>query len=293
MRLYHQQLVNAKAITQKALAHKYAVGHFNINNLEWTKTLLTAAQKTNTPIILGVSEGAIRYMGGYKTVANLVTGLLEDLKINVPVVLHLDHGQSLESAHKAIQAGFSSVMFDGSHLPFATNYAKTKELVAFAHAHEVSVEAETGTIGGEEDGVIAGGELAHPDEAKKLADLKIDILAAGFGNIHGPYPANWKGLNFETLTTIEEATGKPLVLHGGSGIPYDQVQRAIQLGISKVNVNTECQIVFCEAVADYFAHNKHQQDKGYDPRKILKPGSLAIEKQFIEMVKMFGSYDQA
>ena len=246
------------------------------------------AQASNTPIILGASEGAIKYMGGYKTVVNIVNGLLDDLDITVEVALHLDHGQSEAAAIKAIDSGFSSIMFDGSHLTFAENTAITERVVKYAHDRNVSVEAEIGSIGGEEDGVIADGELADPTQAKTISALGIDILAAGIGNIHGKYPTDWKGLSFETLNKIATASSLPLVLHGGSGIPQEQVVKAISLGICKINVNTECQLSFCAALKQYFAQHKDQEDKGYDPRKILKPGSQAIKETFIELVTTFG-----
>ena len=292
MQFYSSKLVSAAKMLQDAQKGRYAVGHFNINNLEWAKSLIEVAELTRTPIILGVSEGAIKYMGGYNTVVNLVNGLLEDLNVSIPVALHLDHGQSKASVMKAIKTGFSSVMFDGSHLPFGENLAITKEVVNYAHNHKVSVEAEIGSIGGEEDGVVADGELANPAEAKLITGLGIDVLAAGFGNIHGKYPANWKGLSFETLEIIKSTSPLPLVLHGGSGIPHEQVEKAISLGICKINVNTECQLAFAQAVKNYFATEQDLKDKGYDPRKILKPGSEAIKATFVELTKLFGCYGQ-
>ncbi|WP_381415395.1 class II fructose-1,6-bisphosphate aldolase [Spiroplasma endosymbiont of Anurida maritima] len=292
---YHKQLVNAKEIIAKAYKGKYAVGHFNINNLEWAKALLEAGQASNTPLILGVSEGANKYMGGFKTVAGMINGLLEDLKITIPVVLHLDHGQSVESCKNAIDAGFSSVMFDGSHLSFEDNIVKTKEVVAYAKKHNVSVEAEIGSIGGEEDGVIGNGEFGDPKEAKEIVALGIDFLAAGIGNIHGQYPENWKSLNFDVLKNINTAANKGLVLHGGSGIPQDQVKKAITLGISKINVNTELQLAFASATRKYIEAKKDlpENGKGFDPRKLLNPGFVAIKDTFNELTTWFGSKGKA
>ncbi|MDQ7982906.1 MAG: class II fructose-1,6-bisphosphate aldolase [Spiroplasma sp.] len=288
-----KNFVNAKALVDHAKAGKYAVAHFNINNLEWTRSLLEAAQETNSGIILGVSEGAVKYMGGYNVVANLVKSLIEDLKITVPIVLHLDHGQSYESCAKALAAGFSSVMFDGSHLSFKENLEITKKVVALAKKYHASVEAEAGSVGGEEDGVIGLGEVANPKECQDLAKLGIDILAAGINNVHGPYPSGWKGLDFKILAKIAQASNKPLVLHGGSGIPKDQVLKAISLGISKVNVNTELQEVFAAEIRNYIISNKDQEKKGYDPRSIMKNPSLAIKNKAIELLKEFGSFGRS
>ncbi|WP_342252723.1 class II fructose-1,6-bisphosphate aldolase [Spiroplasma endosymbiont of Amphibalanus improvisus] len=290
---YSNRLVNATEMVNNAKKKKYAVGHFNINNLEWTKALLEAAQSSKTPIIIGASEGAIKYMGGYKVVAQMTNALLEELDINVPVALHLDHGQSVESAKKAIDAGFSSVMFDGSHLGFEENMQKTNEVLEYAKLHEVSVEAEIGSIGGEEDGVIGDGELGDPEEAKQITDLGINILAAGIGNIHGQYPENWKGLSFDTLEKISKAANKPMVLHGGSGIPQEQVKKAIKLGISKINVNTECQLAFAEATKKYVQEGKVDINKGFDPRKLLQPGAQAIKDTFDELTNWFGCKGKA
>ena len=270
-------LVSAKEMLDKAKAGHYAVGQFNINNLEWTKAILQTAQELNSPVILGVSEGAGKYMAGYKTVVGMVNGMLEELNITVPVALHLDHG-GYEACYKCIEAGFSSIMFDGSHYPIEENVAKTKELVAAAHEKGLSIEAEVGSIGGEEDGVIGMGECADPKECKMVADLGVDFLAAGIGNIHGKYPANWKGLSFETLDAIQQLTGDlPLVLHGGTGIPADMIKKAISLGVSKINVNTECQLAFAAATREYIEAGKDQEGKGYDPRKLLAPGAQAIK----------------
>ena len=270
-------LVSAKEMLNKAREGKYAVGQFNINNLEWTKAVLLTAQENNSPVILGVSEGAGKYMGGYKTVVGMVNGMLEELNITVPVALHLDHG-SYEGALKAIEAGFSSVMFDGSHYSIEENIAKTKEIVEIAHSKGISVEAEVGSIGGEEDGVVGTGEVADPNECKLIADLGVDMLAAGIGNIHGKYPENWAGLNFDALEAINKATGDmPLVLHGGTGIPAEMIQEAISLGVSKINVNTECQLSFADATRKYIEEGKDLQGKGFDPRKLLAPGFEAIK----------------
>lgn len=286
-------LVSAKDMLVKAREGKYAVGAFNINNLEWTKAILLTAQENNSPVILGVSEGAGKYMGGYKTIVGMVEGMIEELNITVPVALHLDHG-SFEGAKQTIAAGFSSVMFDGSKYGIEENIEKTKEIVALAHSKGISVEAEVGAIGGEEDGVIGNGELADPVECKQIADLGIDFLAAGIGNIHGKYPANWAGLNFDVLAKINEATGDmPLVLHGGSGIPEDMIKKAISLGVAKINVNTECQLVFAEATRKYIEEGKDQQGKGYDPRKLLAPGFEAIKACVKEKMELFGSIGQA
>lgn len=286
-------LVSATEMLQKAKAGHYAVGQFNINNLEWTKAILLTAQECNSPVILGVSEGAGKYMAGYKTVVGMVNGMLEELKITVPVALHLDHG-SYEHCYKCMEAGFSSVMFDGSHYPIEENVAKTKELVAAAHKIGVSIEAEVGAIGGEEDGVVGMGECADPKECKAIADLGIDFLAAGIGNIHGKYPANWQGLSFETLDAIQQLTGEmPLVLHGGTGIPADMIKKAINLGVAKINVNTECQLSFAAATREYVEAGKDQQGKGYDPRKLLAPGFDAIKATVKEKMELFGSVDKA
>jgi len=286
-------LVSAKEMLQKAKAGHYAVGQFNINNLEWTKAILLTAQENNSPVILGVSEGAGKYMAGYKTVVGMVNGMLEELKITVPVALHLDHG-TYDGCLKCVEAGFSSIMFDGSHYPIEENVAKTKELVQICAEHGMSLEAEVGAIGGEEDGVIGKGECADPAECKMIADLGIDFLAAGIGNIHGKYPANWEGLSFETLDAIQKLTGEmPLVLHGGTGIPDDQIKKAIDLGVSKINVNTECQLVFADATRAYIEAGKDQQGKGYDPRKLLAPGFEAIKAKVKEKMEIFGSIDKA
>lgn len=265
-------LVSAAKMLKDAKAGKYAVGHFNINNLEWTKAILLTAQELNSPVILGVSEGAGKYMCGFKTVTAMVDAMVDELGITVPVALHLDHG-SYEGALKCIEAGFSSVMFDGSHYGIEENITKTKEIIALAHSKGISVEAEVGAIGGEEDGVIGGGEVADPEECKMIADLGVDMLAAGIGNIHGKYPANWKGLRFDVLANIQELTGEmPLVLHGGTGIPADMIKEAISLGVSKINVNTECQLAFAEATRKYIEAGKDLEGKGFDPRKLLAPG---------------------
>ena len=264
-------LVSAKEMLEKAKAGHYAVGQFNINNLEWTKAILLTAQENNSPVILGVSEGAGKYMAGYKTIVGMVNGMLEELNITVPVALHLDHG-SYEACYKCIDAGFSSVMFDGSHYPIEENVAKTKELVAVCKEKGLSLEAEVGSIGGEEDGVIGMGECADPDECKAIADLGVTMLAAGIGNIHGKYPENWAGLSFETLDAIQQKTGDmPLVLHGGTGIPDDMIKKAISLGVAKINVNTECQLVFAEATRKYIEEGKDLVGQGFDTRKLLAP----------------------
>ncbi|MBC8542186.1 class II fructose-1,6-bisphosphate aldolase [Bianquea renquensis] len=286
-------LVSAKDMLQKAKAGKYAVGQFNINNLEWTKAVLLTAQENQSPVILGVSEGAGKYMTGFKTVAAMVIAMLEELNITVPVALHLDHG-GYEGAKKAIDAGFSSVMFDGSHYDIEENVEKTKEIISIAHARGISVEAEVGSIGGEEDGVVGAGEVADPDECKRIADLGVDMLAAGIGNIHGKYPANWAGLNFQVLAKIQEKTGTmPLVLHGGTGIPEDMIKTAISLGVSKINVNTECQLSFADATRKYIEAGKDLEGKGFDPRKLLKPGTDAIMATVKEKMELFGSVNQA
>lgn len=286
-------LVSAKEMMQKAKAGKYAVGQFNINNLEWTKAILLTAQENNSPVILGVSEGAGKYMGGYKTVVGMVNGMLEELSITVPVALHLDHG-SYEGALKVIEAGFSSVMFDGSHYAIDENIEKTKDIIARANAKGMSVEAEVGSIGGEEDGVVGAGEVADPAECKRIADLGVDILAAGIGNIHGKYPDNWQGLNFEVLAEIQKQTDPmPLVLHGGTGIPEDMIQKAISLGVCKINVNTECQLSFAAATRKYIEEGKDLVGKGFDPRKLLAPGFEAIKATVKEKMELFGSINKA
>lgn len=286
-------LVSAKEMLNKAKAGHYAVGQFNINNLEWTKSILLAAEETRSPVILGVSEGAGKYMTGYKTVVGMVNGMLEELNISVPVALHLDHG-SYEGCYKCIEAGFSSIMFDGSHYPIEENIEKTKELVKVATGKGMSIEAEVGSIGGEEDGVIGKGECADPNECKMIADLGVDMLAAGIGNIHGKYPANWEGLSFETLDAVQQLTGKmPLVLHGGTGIPDDMIKKAISLGVAKINVNTECQLSFADATRKYIEAGKDLEGKGYDPRKLLKPGAEAIQATVKEKMELFGSVGKA
>jgi len=286
-------LVSAKDMMQKARAGHYAVGAFNINNLDWTKAILLTAQELNSPVILGVSEGAGKYMAGYKTVVGMVNGMLEELNITVPVALHLDHG-SYEGCFKCIEAGFSSVMFDGSKYPIDENVAKTKELIEITRAKGMSLEAEVGSIGGEEDGVIGMGECADPDECKRIADLGVTMLAAGIGNIHGKYPENWPGLSFETLAAIKEKVGDmPLVLHGGTGIPADMIRKAIDLGVSKINVNTECQLSFAAATRAYIEEGKDQQGKGFDPRKLLAPGFEAIKATVKEKMELFGSVGKA
>jgi len=286
-------LVNAKEMLTKAKAGHYAVGQFNINNLEWTKAILLTAEELKSPVILGVSEGAGKYMCGYKTIVGMVKGMIEELGITVPVALHLDHG-SYEGAKKCIEAGFSSIMFDGSHYPIEENFEKTKELVGICDELGLSIEAEVGSIGGEEDGVVGMGECADPDECKMIADLGVTMLAAGIGNIHGVYPENWPGLSFETLAAIQEKTGAmPLVLHGGTGIPDDMIKKAISLGVSKINVNTECQLVFAEATRAYIEAGKDKQGKGFDPRKLLAPGTEAIKAKVKEKMEIFGSVGKA
>ncbi len=286
-------LVSAKEMLNKAKAGKYAVGQFNINNLEWTKAILLTAQELNSPVILGVSEGAGKYMCGYTTDVGMVNGMINELGITVPVALHLDHG-SYEGAKKCIEAGFSSVMFDGSHYPIEENIEKTKELVALCEELGLSLEAEVGAIGGEEDGVIGGGEVADPKECKMIADLGVTMLAAGIGNIHGKYPENWAGLSFDTLDAIQQLTGEmPLVLHGGTGIPADMIKKAISLGVSKINVNTECQLAFAAATREYVEAGKDLQGKGFDPRKLLAPGVEAIKATVKEKMELFGSVNKA
>ena len=286
-------LVSAKEMLEKARAGKYAVGQFNINNLEWTKSILLTAQELNSPVILGVSEGAGKYMTGFKTVAAMVSAMIDELNITIPVALHLDHG-TYEGCYKCIKAGFSSIMFDGSHYPIEENIEKTKELVKIAHAMGLSLEAEVGSIGGEEDGVVGMGECADPKECKAIADLGIDFLAAGIGNIHGKYPANWQGLNFEVLENVKKEVGEmPLVLHGGTGIPADMIKKAISLGVAKINVNTECQLSFAAATREYIEAGKDLQGKGFDPRKLLAPGAEAIKATVKEKMELFGSVGKA
>lgn len=286
-------LVSAKDMLNKARDGKYAVGQFNINNLEWTKSVLLTAEELKSPVILGVSEGAGKYMCGYKTVVGMVKGMLEELNITVPVALHLDHG-SYEGAKKCIEAGFSSVMFDGSHYPIAENIEKTTELVKICNEKGLSIEAEVGSIGGEEDGVVGMGECADPNECKQIADLGVTMLAAGIGNIHGKYPENWAGLSFDTLAAVKEKTGDmPLVLHGGTGIPEDMIKKAISLGVAKINVNTECQLSFAAATRKYIEAGKDQEGKGFDPRKLLAPGAAAIKETVKEKMELFGSVGKA
>ncbi len=286
-------LVSAKEMLEKARAGHYAVGQFNINNLEWTKAILQTAEEMKSPVILGVSEGAGKYMCGYKTIVGMVEGMIEGLGITVPVAIHLDHG-SYEGAYKCIEAGFSSVMFDGSHYPIEENIAKTRELVEVCNSKGLSLEAEVGSIGGEEDGVVGGGEVADPAECKMIADLGVTMLAAGIGNIHGKYPANWKGLNFEVLEEISNRVGNmPLVLHGGTGIPAEMIKKAISLGVSKINVNTECQLSFAAATRKYIEEGKDLQGKGFDPRKLLAPGVEAIKATVREKIELFGSAGKA
>lgn len=286
-------LVSATEMLKKAVEGKYAVGQFNINNLEWTKAILNTAQENNSPVILGVSEGAGKYMTGFKTVAAMVKAMIEELNITVPVALHLDHG-TYDGCYKCIEAGFSSVMFDGSHFPIEENVEKTQELVKVCHEKGLSIEAEVGSIGGEEDGVVGAGEIADPNECKKIADLGVDFLAAGIGNIHGKYPENWKGLDFDALAKTKELIGDlPLVLHGGTGIPADMIQKAISLGVAKINVNTECQLYFQEATRKYIEEGKDLQGKGFDPRKLLAPGYEAIKVIVKEKMELFGSINKA
>ncbi|MDD6232588.1 class II fructose-1,6-bisphosphate aldolase [Frisingicoccus sp.] len=285
--------VSAEEMLKKAVAGKYAVGQFNINNLEWTKEILLAAEEAKSPVILGVSEGAGKYMTGFKTVAAMASAMIDELGITVPVAIHLDHG-TYEGCFKCIEAGFSSIMFDGSKYPIEENVEKTKELVRICKEKGMSLEAEVGSIGGEEDGVVGAGECADPNECKMIADLGVDMLAAGIGNIHGKYPANWKGLSFETLDAVQQLTGDlPLVLHGGTGIPDDMIKKAISLGVAKINVNTECQLVFAEATRQYIEAGKDLEGKGYDPRKLLKPGAEAIRAKVIEKMELFGSVGKA
>ena len=286
-------LVSATEMLKKAVEGHYAVAQFNINNLEWTKAILLTAQENNSPVILGVSEGAGKYMTGFKTVQAMVEAMIDELNITVPVALHLDHG-TYEGCYKCVKAGFSSIMFDGSHFPIDENVEKTTELVHVAHNLGLSIEAEVGSIGGEEDGVIGAGEIADPNECKRIADLGVDFLAAGIGNIHGKYPANWKGLDFDALAKVKELVGDlPLVLHGGTGIPADMIKKAISLGVAKINVNTECQLYFQEAKRKYIEEGKDQQGKGFDPRKLLAPGFEAIKVIVKEKMELFGSIDKA
>ena len=286
-------LVSAAEMLKKAKEGKYAVGQFNINNLEWTKAILQTAQENNSPVILGVSEGAGKYMCGYTTIVGMVNGMIKELGITVPVALHLDHG-SYEHTLKVIEAGFSSVMFDGSHYSIEENIEKTKEIIEIAHSKGISVEAEVGSIGGEEDGVVGGGEVADVNECKMIADLGVDMLAAGIGNIHGKYPANWAGLRFDVLEEIGKATDPmPLVLHGGTGIPEDMIKKAISLGVSKINVNTECQLSFAAATRKYVEAGKDLEGKGFDPRKLLAPGVEAIKATVKEKMELFGSVNKA
>ncbi|MCI5891956.1 MAG: class II fructose-1,6-bisphosphate aldolase [Clostridiales bacterium] len=286
-------LVSATEMLNKAVAGKYAVGQFNINNLEWTRSVLATAQENSSPVILGVSEGAGKYMTGFKTVAAMVKAMIEEMNITVPVALHLDHG-TYEGCYKCIKAGFSSIMFDGSHFAIDENVEKTKELVTVAHAMGLSIEAEVGSIGGEEDGVVGAGEIADPNECKRIADLGVDFLAAGIGNIHGKYPENWAGLDFDALAKTKALIGDlPLVLHGGTGIPEDMIKKAISLGVAKINVNTECQLYFQEATRKYIEEGKDLQGKGYDPRKLLAPGAEAIKVIVKEKMELFGSIGKA
>ena len=286
-------LVSAKDMLEKAREGKYAVGQFNINNLEWTKSVLLTAEELKSPVILGVSEGAGKYMTGFKTVAAMVEAMMEELNITVPVALHLDHG-TYDGCYKCIKAGFSSIMFDGSHYPIEENIEKTKELVKVAHAMGLSLEAEVGSLGGEEDGVVGLGECADPQECKAIADLGIDFLAAGIGNIHGKYPENWPGLRFDVLEQVKAAVGDmPLVLHGGTGIPEDMIKKAISLGVAKINVNTECQLSFAAATREYIEAGKDQKGKGFDPRKLLAPGADAIRATVKEKMELFGSVGKA
>ena len=286
-------LVSAAEMLKKAKAGHYTVGQFNINNLEWTKSILLTAQELKSPVILGVSEGAGKYMTGYKTVVGMVNGMMEELNITVPVALHLDHG-SYEGCLKCVEAGFSSIMFDGSHYAIDENVAKTTELVKIAHEKGMSIEAEVGSIGGEEDGVVGAGECADPNECKAIADLGVDMLAAGIGNIHGKYPENWAGLSFETLDAVQQKTGDmPLVLHGGTGIPEDMIKKAISLGVAKINVNTECQLAFADATRKYIEAGKDLEGKGFDPRKLLAPGAEAIKATVKEKMELFGSVGKA
>lgn len=281
-------LVNTKKMMQDAFNGGYAVPHVNMNNLEWAKAILTTAQELNSPIIVGASEGAIKYMGGYNVVAGIVKGMIKDLNITVPVAMHLDHG-SLDGVKKAIEAGFSSVMFDGSHFPFEENFAKSQEVMALANPKDISVELEVGTLGGEEDGIIGNGDLADPEEVKKMATLNPSMIAAGINNIHGPYPPQWKSLDFDVLSKLKEAAGRPIVLHGGSGIPEEQVKKCIELGVGKVNVNTELQLANAEAIREFVRSGKSDEGKNYDPRKFLAPGYQAMKLAVKEKIELFGS----
>ena len=286
-------LVTAQEMLEKALKGKYAVGQFNINNLEWTKSILQTSQELGAPVILGVSEGAGKYMTGFKVVAAMVKAMIDEMNITVPVALHLDHG-TYEGCYKCVKAGFSSIMFDGSHFPIEENVAKTTELVHVCKQLGLSLEAEVGAIGGEEDGVIGRGECADPDECKRIADLGVTMLAAGIGNIHGKYPANWPGLSFDTLAAVKEKVGDmPLVLHGGTGIPTDQIKKAISLGVAKINVNTECQLSFQAATRRYVEEGKDLVGKGFDPRKLLAPGAQAIKDTVKEKMEIFGCIGKA
>lgn len=285
-------LVNAKEMLDKAYENGYAIGHFNTNNLEWTKAILQACEEKQTAVIIASSEGAVKYMGGFNTVAALVKTMHDDLGITVPVALHLDHG-TYEGAKKAIEAGYTSVMFDGSSLPLEENLEKTREIVELAHAKDISVEGEVGGIGGEEDGVTSAGELADVDECKQLASCGLDFIAAGIGNIHGVYPADWQGLNFDRLKEVSDAVNMPIVLHGGTGIPEDQIKKAIELGVSKINVNTECQLAFAKATREYVEAGKDLEGKGFDPRKLLAPGTEAIKEIIYQKLDMFGSEGSA
>lgn len=286
-------IVNATEMLQKALKGRYAIGQFNINNLEWTKAVLLTAQELKSPVILGVSEGAAKYMTGVTTVTEMVKAMDKSLGITVPIALHLDHG-SYQGCKDCVEAGFSSIMFDGSHFEIDENVQKTKELVKIAHDNGLSIEAEVGSIGGEEDGVVGKGEIASAEDCKMIADLGVDFLAAGIGNIHGVYPDNWAGLDFDALEAINKATkGLPLVLHGGTGIPDEMIQKAISLGVSKINVNTECQLSFAAGTREYIEAGKDKIGKGFDPRKLLEPGFLAIKQTVKEKMELFGSAGKA
>ena len=287
-------LVNASEMLQKAEAGHYGLGAFNTNNLEWTLAILTAAEEAKSPLIIQCTAGAAKWMGSLKVCADMVKACVEATGVTVPVALHLDHG-SYEDCFKAIEAGFTSIMYDGSHeADFQTNLDRTKELVELAHSKGLSIEAEVGGIGGTEDGVTSSGELADPAQCKQIADLGVDFLACGIGNIHGLYPADWKGLSFERLGEIKAETGDlPLVLHGGTGIPEDQIKKAISLGISKINVNTDLQVAFAKATREYVEAGKDQEGKGYDPRKLLKPGREAIVARTKELMEQFGSVNKA
>jgi len=286
------KLVNAKEISKKAFEGQYAVPHININNLEWTKAILLTAEENKSPIILGTSEGAVKYMGGFNTIVGMVKGMVKDLDITVPVVLHLDHG-SFEGAKKALAAGYTSVMFDGSHFPIEENVEKTKEIVALAKTKDASVEVEVGTLAGEEDGVVGAGDVADPKEVKIMADLGADMIAAGINNIHGPYPKGWTGLDFDVLSQLKEQAGRALVLHGGSGIPEDQIKKAISMGVAKINVNTELQLAFAAATREFVKSGKSEEGKNYDPRKFLAPGFEAMKDTVKEKMELFGSVNKA